>query len=236
MVNDPFADPPVQTAQKLLAAAGVKTVYSETYSAGIGTNLKALEAKAKLVANARPDVVFLGSVAVTTVQGFMEGFAKAGFTPKYFMASSGPDQGTSFLDSVGDPAAIGALVPNGWFGEYPNALSHVMVQDYIAKYGGTAALINADVAEAYSAGEVEAAAVTATGSLNQKTLKAYLHKSSTTVQTVLGPVKFNKDGQNTDLGESATIFQWQPGQGGAGAPQFVQVLPNVGRKIIPWNG
>ena len=29
-----------------------------------------------------------------------------------------------------------------------------MVQDYIAKFGGTASDINADVAEAYSAGEV----------------------------------------------------------------------------------
>ena len=51
------------------------------------------------------------------------------------------------------------MVPNGWSGAYPNALSHVMVQDYIAKYGGTAAGINADVAEAYGAGQVEAAAV-----------------------------------------------------------------------------
>ena len=51
------------------------------------------------------------------------------------------------------------MVPNGWSGDYPNALSHVMVQDYIAKYGGTACRINADVAEAYSAGQVEQAAV-----------------------------------------------------------------------------
>jgi branched-chain amino acid transport system substrate-binding protein len=235
-VNDPFADPPVQTAQTILSGAGVKTVYSQVYSPGIGTNIKALEAKAEQVAKFHPDVVFLGSVAVATVQGFMAGFAKANFIPKYFMASSGPDQGTNFLDSVGDPSAIGALVPNGWFGQYPNALSHVMVQDYIAKYGGTAALINADVAEAYSAGEVEAAAVTATHSLNQKTLKAYLHKPSTTVQTVLGPVRFAANGRNTDIAESALIFQWQPGQGGAGAPQFVQVLPAAGKKIIPWNG
>ena len=44
--------------------------------------------------------------------------------------------------------AVGAMVPNGWSGDYQNqnALSHVMVQDYIAKYGGTASQINADVA------------------------------------------------------------------------------------------
>ena len=39
-----------------------------------------------------------------------------------------------------------------------------MVQDYIAKFGGTSSDINADVAEAYSAGEVLADAVKATRS------------------------------------------------------------------------
>ena len=127
------------------------------------------------------------------------------------------------------------MVPNGWFGGYPNALSHVMVQDYIAKYGGTAGDINADVAEAYSAGQVEAAAVTATRSLDQRTMAYWLHRN--TVQTVVGPVKFDPSGKNTDIAAAALIFQWQPGQGGSGA-QFVQVLPpGIGtQKVIPWQG
>jgi ABC-type branched-subunit amino acid transport system substrate-binding protein len=126
-------------------------------------------------------------------------------------------------------------VPNGWSGAFPNALSHVMVQDYIAKYGGTAALVNADVAEAYGAGQVEAAAVQHTGSLNQQAIINWLHKPTTIVQTVTGPVQFNSDGKNLLIKNSALIFQWQPGQGGSGAPQFVQVLPN-GKPIIPWAG
>ena len=111
-----------------------------------------------------------------------------------------------------------------------------MVQDYIAKYGGTAADVNADVAEAYGAGQVEAAAVQATGSLNQQAIINWLHKA--TVQTVTGPVSFDKNGKNTDSAASALIFQWQPGQGGSGQPQFVQVLPNgIGtQSIIPWAG
>jgi ABC-type branched-subunit amino acid transport system substrate-binding protein len=130
------------------------------------------------------------------------------------------------------------MVPNGWSGDYPYALSHVMVQDYIAKYGGTAADINADVAESYGAGEVLAAAVTATGSLNQQAIINWLHKPSTVVPTVTGPVKFDASGKNTDIANSALIFQWQPGQGGSGAPQFVRVLPpGLGAKsIIPWAG
>ena len=102
--------------------------------------------------------------------------SRLNFTPKYFIASSGPDQGNSFINAVGPGPAVGAMVPNGWSGAYPNALSHVMVQDYIAKYGGTAADVNADVAEAYGAGQVEAAAVQATGSLNQQAIINWLHK------------------------------------------------------------
>ena len=234
MVNDPFADPPVQNAQIYLAKHGVQTVYSKIYSANIGT--RGLEAAAQAVAKTHPQVVFLGSVAVGTVQAFMTEFAKLNFTPKYFIASSGPDQGNAFLNTVGPGPAVGAMVPNGWSGTYPNALSHVMVQDYIAKYGGTAADINADVAESYGAGQVEAAAVQATDSLNQQKIIIWLHKA--TVQTVTGPVSFDSNGKNTSSAASALIFQWQPGQGGSGAPQFVQVLPKLlgGKNIIPWAG
>ena len=234
MVNDPFADPPVQTARTFLTKRGVKDVYRQTYPANVTT--RALVADAQQVAKKKPAMVFLGSVAVSTVQAFMKGFQLANWAPKYFIASSGPDQGASFLGAVGISAAVGAMVPNGWSGNYPNALSHVMVQDYIAKYGGTAGDINADVAEAYSAGQVEAAAVKATHSLDQQTMINWLHTN--TVQTVVGSVKFDASGKNTDaLKGSALIFQWQPGQGGSGA-QFVQVLPSgLGtQKVIPWQG
>ena len=233
MVNDPFADPPVQTARTFLTKRGVKDVYRQTYPANVTT--RALVADARIVAKQKPAMVFLGSVAVSTVQAFMKGFQLANWTPKYFIASSGPDQGASFLGAVGISAAVGAMVPNGWSGNYPNALSHVMVQDYIAKYGGTTGFINADVAEAYSAGQVEAAAVKATHSLDQQAMASWLHRNI--VQTVVGPVKFDANGKNTDIKAAALIFQWQPGQGGSGA-QFVQVLPaGLGtQNIIPWQG
>jgi branched-chain amino acid transport system substrate-binding protein len=91
-----------------------------------------------------------------------------------------------------------------------------MVQDYIAKFGGTTNDINADVAEAYSAGETLATAIKATGTLNNTTIAGYLH--SHTVQTVQGPALFNSVGANIKASGSAFIFQWQNGQ-------FLQVLP-----------
>jgi branched-chain amino acid transport system substrate-binding protein len=127
------------------------------------------------------------------------------------------------------------MVPNGWFGGSPNSLSHVMVQDYIAKYGGSASDINGDVAESYSAGQAIAAAVRATGGTDQSKLIAWLHNDKTTVQTVLGAAHFNAVGENVDAANNAVIFQWQPGAGGTGA-KFVQVLPADAAgsvKIIP---
>ena len=241
-VDDPFADPPVSKAEAYLSTHGVHTVFTNTKNPYSATaSVRTLTADAKLIAQKHhPQMVFLGSIAVATVQAFMKGFQEAGWTPKYFIASFGPDQGNSFINMVGPGSAVGAMVPNGWSGDYQNqnALSHVMVQDYIAKYGGTASQINADVAEAYGAGQVEAAAVEHTHSLNQQVLRNWLHQPTTYVQTVTGQVHFDANGKNTDIANSALIFQWQPGQGGSGAPQFVQVLPaGIGTKnIIPWAG
>jgi len=234
MVSDPFADPPVTNTMTYLQAHGIQTIYHTGPNGYTKVTPAALTADARLVAHKNADIVVLGSVDVPTVQLFMHVFAQEHYTPKVFMASAGPDQGQAFLNVVGISNAIGMMVPNGWYGGYPNALSHVMVQDYIAKYGGTASDINADVAESYSAGQTIAAAVQATHGTVQSQLVSWLH--SHTVQTVLGPVAFDDSGMNTQAANSATIFQWQPGAGGTGA-QFVQVLPGPphagARQIIP---
>ncbi len=233
MVNDPFADPPVQTVQAFFQNHGVRTVYSRMYPANVTT--RALTADARAVAQKKPDIVVLGSIAVSTVQAFVREFISANWTPKMFIASSGPDQGQAFLNAVGTGNANGIMVPNAWWGSFPNALSHLMVQDYIARYGGTADGINADVAEAYSAGQVLAAGVTGAHSLNQQKIASWLHAHS--VQTVVGQVAFTADGENRLAVKSAAVFQWQPGPGGTGA-NFIQVLPSgIGTKApISWAG
>jgi branched-chain amino acid transport system substrate-binding protein len=234
MIDDPFADPPVQTAEGILSRDGIRPVYRHAkYSPNSSPAQLAQDAKA--VAQSGAQMVVLGSVDVPTVQAFVKEFIAKNYNPKIFIAAAGPDQGQAFLNAVGTGNADGIMVPNGWFGAYPNALSHLMVQDYIAKYGGTASDINADVAESYSAGEVIAAGVTGTHSLDQQSIITWLHQHS--IQTVLGAVKFGKDGENRDALASALIFQWQAGG------HFVQVLPKgeLGAKpLIPvkpsWTG
>jgi branched-chain amino acid transport system substrate-binding protein len=216
MIDDPFADPPVQTAERILSRNGIRAVYTHAkYSPSSSAAQLAQDANA--VAKSGAQMVVLGSVDVPTVQAFVKEFIAKNYNPKIFIAAAGPDQGQAFLNAVGTGNADGIMVPNGWFGAYPNALSHLMVQDYIAKYGGTASDINADVAESYSAGEVIAAGVTGAGSLGQRSIITWLHQHS--IQTVLGQVQFGPDGQNMRALQSALIFQWQSGG------RFVQVLP-----------
>jgi len=211
MADDPFADPPVQTAQKALQNAGIRTVYSKIFP----EKVSAYRAPADQVAATRAQVVVLGSTDVPTVSAFMQAFEQQHYQPEIFIAASGPDQGIAFLGSVGKANATGVMVPDGWYGSYSNPLSYVMVEEYIARYGGTASDINADVAEAYSVGEVVDQAVTHNHSLSNAKLIGYLH-SGVTLQSAQGPVQFKPDGEN--LKPAAFVFQWQNGS-------FSQVLP-----------
>jgi branched-chain amino acid transport system substrate-binding protein len=212
MVNDPFADPMVQNAQAILVKAGVKTVYSKIFPA----ENPDYKAGADAVAATGAQMVVLGSVDVPTATAFIQAFEQQHYNPKIFAASSGPDQGQSFVSAVGSKNVNGIMVPNGWYGGYTNPLSQAMVKAYLAKYGGTASGINADVAEAYSVGQVLADAVTATKSVDNAKIISYLH-SGVMLQTVQGPAKFSSNGQNTVA--QKFIFQWQNGS------NFTQVLP-----------
>jgi branched-chain amino acid transport system substrate-binding protein len=211
MVSDPFADPPVYRAQKILQAHGVQTVYPPH-----PITQSNLVPFADAVVGKHPQIVVLGSVDVPTVLTFIHVFQAKKFTPEMFIAASGPDQGGEFLNHVDSANAEAIMVPDGWYGGEPNAFSHVMVQDYIARYGGTTSGINADVAEAYSAAQVLAAAVTGTGSTDNRKIIGYLH--SHTVPTVQGLARFDSRGTNVLSLKQAFIFQWQGGQ-------FLQVLP-----------
>jgi len=220
MADDPFATPQVQRAQGVLQSSGVSTLYSKIFPEETPDYLP----NAVLVAGKKPQAVVLGSTDVPTVASFVHGFQQQHFSPKVFIAASGPDQGQSFLSAIGGASvANGIMVPDGWYPGYQNASSQAMVAEYVAKYGGSASGVNADVAEAYSVGEVTAAAVTATRSTTGSKLIAYLH-SNVTIPSVQGPVQFNSLGENVKA--IAFVFQWQNGK-------FVQVLPAGATGSVP---
>jgi len=210
--QDPFATPPVAEAQAALEKLGVKTVYSQVFPEEVAD----YKAPADQVAGLKPDVVVLGSTDVPTVAAFMQAFEQQHYVPKMFIAAAGPDQGSAFTSAVGAGNAPGMMVPDGWYPGYADPASQQMVSEYVAQYGGTASGVNADVAEAYSVGQVVAQAVTATGGIDNAKIISYLH-SATSLTTVQGPVKFDSLGENSAA--DAFVFQWQAGG------KFVQVLP-----------
>jgi branched-chain amino acid transport system substrate-binding protein len=204
-VNDPFTQPQLPVAQKILEAAGVKTVLNKVFPAEV-TDYTAIAGQ---VASAKPDLTILGSVDVPTVSAFTHVFIQQHYNPKQFLATAGPDQGAQFVKAVGPGNENGIFVPGVWYGGFPKADSQQMVKEYVAKYGGTPSDVNADVAEAYAVGQVMAQAVAATHSIDNAKLIAYLH-SGATFDTVIGPAKFNAKGMNT-TGRSL-VFQWQGGK------------------------
>jgi branched-chain amino acid transport system substrate-binding protein len=210
--NDPFTQPQVTVAQQMLAAAGVKSVYSKVFPAE-PTQYTGI---ADQVASSKAQVVVLGSVDVPTIAAFTQAFVQQHYNPKIFIATAGPDQGAAYVSAVGGQGNTeGVMVPNAWYGGSPNAQSKKMVSEYIAEYGGTASAVNADVAEAYSVGQVVAQAVAATKGFDNSKIVSYLH-SGVTLSSVQGPVKFNSVGENKQA--TAFIFQWQHGK-------LLQVLP-----------
>jgi branched-chain amino acid transport system substrate-binding protein len=216
MANDPFATPQVQRAQGLIQPLGIRTVYSKIFPEEVPDYLP----NGDLVAASKAQAVVLGSTDVPTVAAFMRAFEQQHYNPKVFIAAAGPDQGGAFTSAVGLKNTNGMMVPDAWYPGYPNATSQAMVNEYVSTYGGSSSDVNADVAEAYSVGEVVEQAINATGgvqdarTMNSKII-TYLH-SGVTLNSVQGPVTFNALGEN--IKAIAFIFQWQNGK-------FVQVLP-----------
>jgi len=229
IANDTFAILQVQRAQGLLQQAGISTTYSKIFPEEVPDFLP----NADLVAAKKPDVVILGSTALPTAVSFIKDFEQQHYSPKVMIAASGPDNAQAFPPAVGGVAvANGVMWPNAWYPGYPNATSQAMVQEYVAKYHPQqgASGVPADVAEAYSVGQVTAQAVTATHSLKGSKIIAYLH-SNVTLASVEGAVQFDSLGENVKA--IAFIFQWQNGKqvvvlpvGAPGAVPIMYPKPN----------
>ncbi len=202
--DDPFTQPQVDSARAILEAAGVQTVYYKVYPSETTDYTPIADG---MIA-AKAQVVVTGTL-LPDISAFIQDFRQQHYNPQALIATAGPDQGTQFLQAIGGASvAEGVFVPNGWYPDLNAPGNAQMVQEYIAKYGGTKSDISSDVPEAYSVGQVVAQAVTQNNSLDQSKLIATLHAG--TFQSVQGPVKFDNTGQNTLA--QAYLFQWQSGQ------------------------
>ena len=234
--DDPFTFPQINQAEQLLYQGGIKTVFptpanfrqfyampqfqyaanlsGPQYEYGEGDNNATAEATAyaEAVVKANPDVVVLGTL-LPDIQAELKVFEKENFKPKSLIATAGPDLGSAFIQAIGgEKYTEGVFVPNGWYPQANNFQNAQMVQGYIAKYSTpsnqiTPDQVNADVAEAYSVGQVTQQAVEKVGSLDKNALLNELRTD--TFNTVQGTAHFDSTGQNTQ--GIAYLFQWQKG-------------------------
>jgi branched-chain amino acid transport system substrate-binding protein len=209
--DDPFAQPMVDNARKLLEQGGVQTVSYQVYP---GETTDFTPIAQKIIAS-KAQIVVCGSF-LPDITAFVQAFKQQHYNPQAIVASGGPDQGNQFIQAVGGNAtAEGIMNPSSWYPGLKTFQNTQMVQSYLAKFGGAASDIGVDVAEAYSVGQVLEQAVNTIKSIDRAKLMDELH-SGKTYQTVQGPVKFNDVGEN--IVNPAFLFQWQKGN-------FIPVYP-----------
>jgi branched-chain amino acid transport system substrate-binding protein len=219
--DDPFTLPQVVEAQTLLVQQGklqqvVPAVHATKEIQAdngiieyLSTDAKNYTTIAQYLIQAHAEVVVLGTF-LPDVKVIIQTFKKAHYFPRAIVATAGPGDGQSFIQAVGLSAAEGVFVPNGWYPQVNNFQNAEMVQNYLSLYGGTAGGINADTAEAFSAGQVMQQALTKAGKISNAALLSEL--LSDTFNTVQGAVKFdNPEVPGSNTAALAYLFQWQQG-------------------------
>jgi branched-chain amino acid transport system substrate-binding protein len=180
----------------------VKTVYSTVYPAE--TTDYASIAQRIIASHAQVDVM---GTFLPDISAFVQAFHQQHYDPQLLVATAGPDQANDFIKAVGLKDTEGIMVPNTWFPQLQTYQNGAMVQEYVAKYGGTINEVSSDVAQAYSVGQVVFQAVQVIHSLNNAALIKQLHAG--VFNTTQGPVRFDASGQNSK--GLAYLFQWQNG-------------------------
>jgi len=217
-MTDPFLQPELDGSRAYLTSHGFTTAVYKTYP----ENATDFTPEASAIAASGAQIVVLGSMA-TDGYAFIQSFIQDHFSPKVLIEATGPDQGTDFIKAVGANNTEGIMVPNTWFPGSTYYQNDQMVHLYLSLFGGAPSDISADVAEAFSAGQVLTQAVDHTRSTSNRALMSYLH-SGVSFQTVQGPAVFAADGENSDA--TPYVFQWQKGV-------LVDVLPTGISHAVP---
>jgi len=220
-LDDPFAQPTSQGIEKMLKAAGIKTVYRKTYTIdnpnldGIVSAIKATNA----------DLVVNGATFEDGVS-LVRALLKSGYKPKMLYQTSAPSFGDQYAKGIGKGNTEGIFyaVSHSKKAETPG--NPEFVKKYQEMYGGTE--VPEDAADAFATAEVLQKAVEEVGSIDdQMKLADWLRDNQ--VDTILGPLSW--DDQGRPEGEFL-VGQWQ-----SGVPEIV--LPEeaaTSKKVVPgWN-
>jgi branched-chain amino acid transport system substrate-binding protein len=186
-LDDPFAAPIADNIKTRFEAAGIKTVYDQTYPAE-SADLTPIIAG---VAAANPDVVVSGTQSLDAFAQ-VKAMIQLKFNPKWLFMSNGANSPTEFPDKVGAKNTEGVFTSGDWYPASPVAGSKEFIAAYIAAYGGDASGIDATSAEAYSAGMVLEQVAKKTGSVDNATIIKTLHSGAW--HTLVGDLSWDADG------------------------------------------
>jgi branched-chain amino acid transport system substrate-binding protein len=186
-LDDPFAAPIADNIKTRFEAAGIKTVYDQTYPAE-SADLTPIIAG---VAAANPDVLVSGTQSVDAFAQ-VKAMIQLKFSPKWLFMSNGANSPTEFPVKVGAKNTAGVFTSSDWFPASPVAGNREFIAAYIAMYGGDASGIDSTSAEAYSAGLLLEQVAKKTGKIDNATIIKTLHSGSW--HTLVGDLSWDADG------------------------------------------
>src|SRR5690606_30694957 len=218
-IDDPFAAPNVNGIREILEAAGIETVYQETYAIdtrNFDTIVNSLRA-------ADPDLVVHGAVFEDGV-GLVRAMLRAGYTPGWRYQTSAPSHGDQYADAIGVENTEGIIYAVSHAPQANTPGNAEFVAAYEKRFGR---LPPEDAADAFAAGQVLQAAVEAVGNVeDQAAMADWLRANS--VQTILGEPQWNDDA--SPVGEFL-IGQWQNGRVEFILPKATATTDNI---VMGW--
>jgi branched-chain amino acid transport system substrate-binding protein len=186
-----FAQNLANGAKELAQKAGLKTVFSQNYpptTTDFSSLMRAIRA-------AQADMVFVCSYPNDSV-AIVRALNEIGVGPgvKLFGGGMVGLQFTPIMESLG--SALNGIVN---YNSYVPGVKYPGIEEFLKRYQQKAAEEKVDPLGfylppfGYAMGQMLEQAVSGTKSLDQKKLAEYLHTH--TMQTIVGPISFNKDGE-----------------------------------------
>jgi branched-chain amino acid transport system substrate-binding protein len=201
-LDDPFSAPIAASIQKRFEAAGIKTVYDQTYPAETSDMTPIMSG----LAAAKPDVVVGGSQEADAFAQ-IKAMIQLKFNPKWLFESNGANSPGDFPAAVGKANTEGVFSSADWYADSTIAGSSKFIADYTAKYGGDAQQIDPTSAEAYSAGMLLNEVAKKTGKIDNATIIKTLH--SGTWPTLVGNLSWDQYGAPQG---AYLLIQWIKGK------------------------
>src|SRR5947209_15792380 len=186
-----FAQNLANGAKELAQKAGLKTVYSQNYPPTT-TDFSSLM---RAIRSAQPDMVFVCSYpndSVAIVRAVNE--IGVGPTVKLFGGGMVGLQFTPVMESLG--SSLNGIVN---YHSYVPGMKYPGIEEFLQRYAKKAAEAKVDPLGFYlppfnyAIGQILEQAITATKSIDDRTLAKWLHSNE--VKTIVGPIRWGKDGE-----------------------------------------